>query len=78
MDSDLHSIYKNDQVCNPNNKICIGDRVWIGAYSQVGKNTNIHSNVILSSHSVACKEMQSGFIYAGNPSKPIKEFDKWI
>ena len=77
MDTDLHKIYLNDEQCNPNRPITIGDDIWIGAYSIITKGSLIKNNVIIGSHTLAKGTFDSGIIYAGNPAKQIKFFDSW-
>lgn len=77
MDTDMHEIYKNELVINSDAKVLIGDKVWIGANTFVTKGTCVSDNVIIGANTITSKELKSGSMYIGNPSKPIKRFDKW-
>ncbi|HTL80856.1 MAG TPA: colanic acid biosynthesis acetyltransferase WcaF, partial [Bacteroidia bacterium] len=53
--------------------ITLEDGVWIGAKAVVCPGVNCRTNSILTVGSVATGEMESGFIYTGNPAVKIKE-----
>lgn len=79
MDYDMHVI--EDELGNEMNApmpVSIGERVWIGSYAVVLKGAQIPDNVIIGSHSVVSSQnMESNYIYAGNPVKQIKRFGCW-
>ena len=78
MDTDMHQIFDNDKQINCDQEIHIGNHVWIGANSFIGKNANISDNIIIGSSSfVKGTIKRSGYIYAGFPISPIKQFTKW-
>ena len=58
-----------------NSKVEIGDGVWVGACALILPGVKISSNIIIGAGSVVTKNLdQSGWLYAGNPAKPIKRF----
>lgn len=57
--------------------ITIGNSVWIGEKTTILKGVTIGDNVIVGAGSVVTKDLESGYIYCGNPAKPIKKFDCW-
>lgn len=77
MDTDMHEIYTDDLLINSDAKVLIGDKVWIGANTFITKGTCVSDNVIIGANTITSKELKSGSMYIGNPSKPIKRFDKW-
>lgn len=79
MDTDMHQIFDNDKQINCDQEIHIGNHVWIGANSFIGKKANISDNTIIGSGSfVKGTIKRSGYIYAGFPVSPIKQFTKWL
>lgn len=79
-DSDLHGIYQNNKLLNPNSQIFIGDNVWVGANTTITKGVVIKSNCIIGANSLVTnknKALESNCIYGGNPLKYIKKFDYW-
>lgn len=53
--------------------IKIGNNVWITSNCTILPGTIIEDNVILSAGSVAKGELESGWIYCGNPAKKIRK-----
>lgn len=51
----------------------ISSNVWIGDNSCILGRVNIEENVIVGAGSVVTHDLESGFIYAGNPAKKIKQ-----
>ena len=52
--------------------ISIGNNVLIGAQTVILPNTNIGDNVVITSHSTVKGDLESGYLYGGNPVKKIK------
>lgn len=77
MDSDLHIITTDGIQLNKNTPINIGNHVWIGAYSIVNKGSNIKDNVIIGATSRVSGNIDSNYIYAGNPIRKIRQFQNW-
>jgi acetyltransferase-like isoleucine patch superfamily enzyme len=79
MDTDSHTI--KDELGNIINKpkpIIIGNKVWIGCRCLVLKGTIIPNNSVLGADSIAGKGMEKeNCLYAGSPSKLIKENISW-
>lgn len=78
MDTDLHKIYDGENLINPNADVYVGNNVWIGANSFIGKGVNIKNNSILGAYTIASKDIANGFIHTGIPSHPVKQFTKWF
>ena len=77
-DSDQHGIYIDNILVNKCLPISIGDNVWICANTAITKGATLNDNCIIGINSlVQNKEYQSNYIYAGNPAKQIKTFDRW-
>lgn len=54
--------------------ISIGDNVFIGVNSIILPGVNIGNNIIIGAGSIITKNLDSGYIYAGNPVKKICTF----
>lgn len=52
-------------------EVSIGNNVFIGMNSIILRNVKIGDNVIIGAGSVVSKDCESGWVYAGNPSKKI-------
>ncbi len=52
--------------------VTIGDRVWIATDTFVAPGVTISSNVVVGARSTVFANLNSGFIYAGYPAKPVK------
>lgn len=78
--SDPHLIYScNDgNRINPTKSVYIGDHVWIGQNVNILKGTQIDSGSILGASSViAGKQIPHNSIWAGSPSRQIKNEVFW-
>lgn len=53
--------------------ITLEDGVWIGAKSMVCPGVHCYSHSVLTAQSVATSDMDSYFIYTGNPAQRIRE-----
>jgi len=77
-DTDSHGIYVDGQLSNEDAAIAVGDKVWVCAHSIIAKGAILEDNCIVGANSVVLAEtLRSGFVYAGNPVKPVKCFDSW-
>ena len=56
--------------------ITIGNDVWFGGSVTVLPGVTIHDNVVVGAGSVVTKDLESGYVYAGNPAKKIREIKK--
>ena len=54
-------------------EIVIENGAWVGAKSIVCPGVKLNSHCVLTAGSVASNDLQSYFIYKGNPSKKIRE-----
>lgn len=59
-------------------EVRIGNNVMIGMGSIIMPGVVIEDNVIVGSHSVVTKRLESGYVYAGIPAKKIKSMDEFI
>lgn len=78
IDSDLHGIYINNSLINPNLEIIIEDMVWICSNTTITKGAFIENNCIVGANSIVLRsKLKSNRIYSGSPLKEIKKFDSW-
>ncbi len=54
------------------------DNVFIGMQTTVLFNVRIGSNVIIGANSLVNKDLDGGFLYAGNPVKKVCSFDEFV
>lgn len=73
MDSDLHSINKK----NAHQRVCIGDRVWIGANAKILKGVKIGDGAIIAANSLVTKNVSTKTLVAGNPARVIRKNVDW-
>ncbi len=59
-------------------KVIIGNNVFIGYGTIVLGGTVINDNVIIGANSLVCGELESNYVYAGNPVKKICSIDDYI
>lgn len=58
-------------------RVHIGNNVFIGARSVILCDTKIGDNVIVGAASVVSRDLPSGFVYAGNPARPIGTIEEF-
>lgn len=56
-------------------KIVIGDRAWLGKNVVVTSNVEIGEHAIVGANSFVSKSVPPYTIVAGNPARPLKQFD---
>ena len=56
--------------------ITIGNDCWFGGNVTILPGVTIHDNVVVGAGSVVTKDLESGWIYAGNPAKKLREIKK--
>ena len=56
--------------------ITIGNDCWFGGNVTILPGVNIHDNVVVGAGSVVTHDLESGYVYAGNPAKRIKPITK--
>lgn len=76
---DSHSIYNAEtgKRINYAKDVKIGNRVWLGAYSQVLGGADIGDNAIIGIRSLVSKPFPTGCIGAGIPAKVVREGVTW-
>jgi acetyltransferase-like isoleucine patch superfamily enzyme len=57
--------------------IRIGNNVFVGSNCTILPGVRIGDNVVVGASSVITKELMGGFVYAGNPAKPIKTIQEY-
>lgn len=62
---------------NSARSVTIGDHVWLGINTKVMKGSQIKSGVVVGSGSIATGCLDADFIYAGIPTKKIKDNVYW-
>ncbi len=55
--------------------IIIGNNVFIGANCTILPNTSIPDNVLIAAGSIVKDKLDSGYIYAGSPARPVKKYE---
>ena len=64
-------------------KECVGcieimDNVFIGTQTTILFDVRIGSNVIIGANSLVNKDLEGGYVYAGNPVRKICSFDEFV
>jgi len=79
MDTDQHSIFdETGELLNKEEKVVIGNNVWLGARSFVLKNAVIKDGCIVGANTTLTKSIdEPNIVIAGAPSKKIKEGVHW-
>lgn len=79
MDTDFHKIYGNDrQQLNIDEKIVIGNNVWIGCRNLILKGSLIRNNSVIGANSKVCSKFnEDNILIGGNPANIIKHNISW-
>lgn len=78
LDTDIHSIYKDEKCINSPLPVTIGNNVWLAANSVVLKGSVINDNIIVGASSTVMSKLEdSNCIYAGTPARSMSKFDYW-
>ena len=56
--------------------ITIGNDCWFGGNVTILPGVTIHDNVVVGAGSVVTKDLESGYIYVGNPAKKLRQIKK--
>jgi len=78
--SDAHSIIDTTSGLRINAPadVTIGDHVWLGAHTLIGKGVSIPNDVIVGQGSIVTKSVpQSNCVIAGNPARVIRTGTTW-
>lgn len=54
--------------------VSIGSNVYLGSGVTILSGVRIGDNVIVGAGGIVAKDLESGWVYGGNPAKPIKKF----
>jgi acetyltransferase-like isoleucine patch superfamily enzyme len=57
--------------------IVIGNNVFVGINCTILPGVKIGDNTVIGAGSIITKELPGGFVYAGNPAKPIKTIQEY-
>jgi acetyltransferase-like isoleucine patch superfamily enzyme len=57
--------------------IIIGNNVFVGINCTILPGVKIGDNTVVGAGSIVTKELLGGFVYAGNPAKPIKTIEEY-
>lgn len=71
MDSDSHQL--SDDSHQPDQPVCIGDDVWIGARAMILKGVTVGDGAIIAAGAVVNKNVPAHSIVAGVPAKVIRK-----
>ncbi|BEM32217.1 hypothetical protein SME36J_08850 [Serratia marcescens] len=78
LDEDFHSIYYENKKKERDNKIKIGNRVWIGCNVSIFKGVHIASGCVVAANSVVTGIFpEENCLIAGNPAKVVKKNISW-
>ncbi|WP_182004343.1 acyltransferase [Priestia aryabhattai] len=78
MDTDWHDIYdRSGNITNSDEKIIIGDHVWIGCRSTVLKGVMIPANNVVAANSTLSKEFKVTNSIIGGVNKVLKDNIHW-
>lgn len=79
MDTDFHKIYNNDKKqLNANEKIIVGNNVWIGCRNLILKGTIIGDNSVIGANSKVCSKFNmDNVLIVGDPANIIKHDISW-
>lgn len=58
-------------------EVQIGDNVFIGMYTTILKGVKVGNDVIIGANSLVNKNLESGYVYAGNPAKKICSIEEY-
>jgi acetyltransferase-like isoleucine patch superfamily enzyme len=79
IDEDFHKIKNSRLSIQNNNKIIIGNHVWIGLGVLILKGSEIADGCIVAANSVVNKKFTiPNCLIAGNPARVIKENIEWV
>lgn len=67
--------FPNIDVIKP---ITVGNNVFIGIDTIIMPGVNIGDNIVIGAGSLVSKNLDSNFVYAGNPVKKIKSLDEYF
>ena len=75
MDSDSHQL--SDESHQPDQPVCIGDDVWIGARAMILKGVTVGDGAVIAAGAVVNKDVSAHSIVAGVPAKVVRENVKY-
>lgn len=74
-DSDWHGLYNRTRPFRCSAPLTLGDNVWLGARTVVGKGVTIGENSVVGTGSIVTKSLPANVVAAGNPAQIVKYLD---
>lgn len=74
-DSDWHGLYNRTRPFRCTAAITLGENVWLGARTIVGKGVTIGENSVIGAGSVVTKDIPANVVAAGNPAHIVKHLN---
>lgn len=71
-DCDWHGIYNRTRPFRCTKAVTIGENVWLGTRTIVGKGVSIGDNSVIGAGSIVTSDIPANVVAAGNPAKVIK------
>lgn len=71
-------VWKNGSRRSYRAPIRIGDNVFIGVNAIILPGIHIGDNIVIAAGSIVSCDLESNFVYAGNPAKKIKSIEEYI
>ena len=59
-------------------KVVIGNKVFIGSDTVVLPNVCIGNNIVVGANSTVTRDLESGYVYAGNPARKICSIEEFV
>lgn len=77
IDSDHHQIISDTKKAEKQDKVIIGNKVWIGCNVTILKSTIIGNNCVVAAGSIVKGTFPDNSLIAGNPAKVVKQSIGW-
>lgn len=78
MDTDIHNLLEGEHVVNKHKDVAIGNHVWIGSRTTIGKGVSIANETIIACDSLILKSFEEEkCAITGMPIKVLKREVDW-